>query len=76
MKLSNVVGNTHQPAKKAAKPLFCSTYSPERKYRQPYYINTIEIVLLWAKITYLKSHAKVLAFNFQTDMKLIFYMRY
>ena len=32
MKLSNVVGNTHQPAKKAAKPLFCSTYSDIDNY--------------------------------------------
>ena len=34
-------------------------YSCERKCRHPYYINTIEIELLWAKITYL---------NFQTDL--------
>ena len=44
-------------------------YSPEKKYRHPYYINTIEIGLLWAKIIYLKRHAKALAFNFQTGMK-------
>ena len=35
-----------------------------------YYISPIEIGLLWAKITYLKSHSKALAFDLLTDMKL------
>ena len=48
---------------------FGIAYSPERKYRHPYYITTIEIGLLRAKITYLKSHAKALVFNFKTGMK-------
>ena len=46
-----------------------SRYSPKIKYSPPYYISPIEIGLLWAKITYLKSHVKALVFNFQTDMK-------
>ena len=44
-------------------------YSPKIKYSPPYYISPIEIGLLWAKITYLKSHSKALAFGLQTDMK-------
>ena len=34
-----------------------------------YYISPIEIGLLWAKITYVKSHLKALGFNPQTDTK-------
>ena len=32
-----------------------------------YYISPIEIGLIWAKITYVKSHSKALGFNPQTD---------
>ena len=45
------------------------SYTPEIKYSPPYYISPIEIGLLWAKITYLKSHSKALAFDLQTDTK-------
>ena len=34
-----------------------------------YYISPIEIGLLWAKITYVKSRSKALGFELQTDMK-------
>ena len=34
-----------------------------------YYISPIEIGLLWAKITHIKSHSKALGFVHQTDMK-------
>ena len=34
-----------------------------------YYISPIEIGLLWAKITYVKSHSKALGFCPQRDMK-------
>ena len=51
-------------------------YSPERKYKHPYYISTIEIGLLWAKISYLKSHTIALDFCLQTDTWWIFQMRY
>ena len=34
-----------------------SRYNPKIKYSPPYYISPIEIGLLWAKITYLKSQA-------------------
>ena len=34
-----------------------------------YYINPIEIGLLWAKITYIKIHSKALGFDPQTGMK-------
>ena len=34
-----------------------------------YYISPIEIGLIWAKITYVKSHSKALSFCFQTDVK-------
>ena len=34
-----------------------------------YYISPIEIGVLWAKITYIKSHLKALGFSPQTDMK-------
>ena len=34
-----------------------------------YYISTIEIGLLWAKIAYIKSHSKALGFDPQTDKK-------
>ena len=44
-------------------------YSRGKKYRHPYYINPIEMGLLWAKITCLKTHSKALVFGFQTDMK-------
>ena len=44
-------------------------YTPEIKYSPPYYISPIEIGLLWAKITYLKSHSKALAFDLRTDTK-------
>ena len=51
-------------------------YSRDKKGTYPYYISPIEIGLLWAKITYLKSHSKALEFDFQTDMKEILYFRY
>ena len=41
-----------------------------------YYISPIEIGLLWAMITYLKSHSKASSFILRTDMKKIFQMRY
>ena len=44
--------------------------SRERKYRHPYYISPIEIGVLWAKITYVKSHLKVLDFSLQTDKQI------
>ena len=44
-------------------------YTPEIKYSTPYYISPIEIGLLWANITYLKSHSEALAFNLQKDGK-------
>ena len=44
-------------------------YSPKIKYSTPYYISPIEIGLLWAKITYLKSHSKALVFDLQTNIK-------
>ena len=44
-------------------------YSRGRKHRHPYYLSLIEIGLIWAKITYLKSHSKALVFILQTDMK-------
>ena len=44
-------------------------YGPKIKYSPPYYISPIEIGLLWAKITYLKSHSKAFAFNLQRDTK-------
>ena len=34
-----------------------------------YYISPIEIGVLWAKITYVKSLSKALGFNPQTDTK-------
>ena len=34
-----------------------------------YYKIPIEIGVLWAKITYIKSHLKALDFTLQTDMK-------
>ena len=33
-----------------------------------YYISPIEIGVLWAKITHVKSHWKALGFSLQTDM--------
>ena len=47
--------------------VYLHKYSPKRKYRHPYYINTIEIELLWANIIYLKSHAMALYFCLQTN---------
>ena len=54
---------------KAITPVSTQVYSPKIKYSTPYYISPIEIALLWAKITYLKSHSKALAFDLQTDAK-------
>ena len=34
-----------------------------------YYISPIEIGVFWAKITYVKSHSKILNFDPQTDTK-------
>ena len=34
-----------------------------------YYISPIEIGLLWAKITHIKSHSKALGFVSQIDVK-------
>ena len=41
-----------------------------------YYISPNEIGVLWAKITYVKSHSKALGFGFDTYMKEIFQMKY
>ena len=46
-----------------------ASYRRERKYMHPYYISSIEIGLLWAKIKYLKIHSKAMGFELQTDMK-------
>ena len=34
-----------------------------------YYVSPIEMVVLKAKIKYIKSHSKALGFSLQTDMK-------
>ena len=44
-------------------------YSPKIKVVHPYYICPIEIILFWAKITYLKSLSIALVFSLQIDMK-------
>ena len=44
-------------------------YSRDKKGTYPYYISPIEIGLLWAKITYLKTRSKALGFDLQTDAK-------
>ena len=47
---------------------------PEESYRcvqqktAAYYKSPIEIGVLWAKITYIKSHSKALDFSLQTDL--------
>ena len=43
-------------------------YSHDEKDTYPYYISPIEIGILSAKITYLKSHSITLGFCLQTDM--------
>ena len=45
------------------------TYSGVRLSFYTYYISPIEIGLLWAKITYLKTHSNALGFELQTDTK-------
>ena len=44
-------------------------YSGVRLTFYTYYISPIEIGLVWAKITYLKSHSKAFDFCLQTDVK-------
>ena len=44
-------------------------YSGVRLSFYTYYISPIEIELLWAKITYLKTHSKAVGFGFQTGVK-------
>ena len=44
-------------------------YSGVRLSFYTYYISPIEIGLLWAKITYLKTHSNALGFELQTDTK-------
>ena len=44
-------------------------YSRDKKGTHPYYISPIEIGLLWAKITYLKTHSSTLGFELKTDTK-------
>ena len=51
-------------------------YSHDKKDTNPHNISPIEIGVIWAKITYVKSHSKALDFNPQTDMKEVFQMRY
>ena len=56
--------------------LVCNSYQKRMNYIQmrptktaAYYISPIEIGLLWAKITRIKSHSKALGLVNQTDMK-------
>ena len=47
----------------------CAQYSGVRLSFYTYYISPIEMGLLWAKITYLKTHSNALGFELQTDTK-------
>ena len=44
-------------------------YSRVKKDTDPYNISPIEMGVLWAKITFIKSHSKALDFGLQTDIK-------
>ena len=52
---------------------FCTFRWPYVQLQAPktaaYYISPIEIGVLWATITYVKSHSKAMGFRLQTDMK-------
>ena len=58
-------------AEKKLRSIFCYLkYLQMRPTKTPaYYISPIEIEVLWAKITYVKSHSKALGFIPHTDMK-------
>ena len=52
-----------------AKPALNAYAAVTRRIQTPYNISPIEIGVLRAKITYIKSHSKALGFGLQTDIK-------
>ena len=56
--------------------MYLAAYSGVRLSFYAYYISAIDVGLLWAVITYVKSCSMALNFWLQRNMKKIFQMKY